>query len=310
MPSTDPARQVRAPRKPYDDEVDLYGLTHPGKVRKSNQDHFLICSVRKQVQVHRTSLADLERLPLAGERMAFIAVVADGVGGGSKGETASRLALERVTEYIALTMHAYHDLDATDDHPFLDALQEAAWKCHASVVAEAEGHPDQRGMATTLTLWLAVWPRAYLLQVGDSRFYVFRDGTLTRISRDQTMAQELVDQGVLTNATAMNTKWASVLSSSIGGQQTAPVVTRLDQEWGNVSLLCSDGLTKHVSEERIAERLRTMTSAKQVCEDLLQDALDDGGTDNISIVVVRDVKKPEYEVGAQALDPPAAAPEP
>jgi len=271
--------------------VDMYGLTHVGTVRKTNQDHFLICSVRKQVQVHRTSLPDVERLPLAGERMAFIAVVADGVGGGTKGETASRVALEQVTEYVAMTMRAYHHLDATDDQPFLDALQEAAWKCHASVVAEAESNVDQRGMATTLTLWLAVWPRAYLLQVGDSRFYIFREDKLTRISRDQTMAQELLDQGVLTHSNAMNTKWANVLSSSIGGQQTAPVVTRLDQDWENVSLLCSDGLTKHVSDERIAERLRTMTSSKQVCEALLQDALDDGGSDNISIIVVRDVKK-------------------
>ena len=291
MPSTPSTRDRTALRKPHDDEVDMYGITHTGKVRAKNQDHFLICSVRKQVQVHRTSLPEVERLPLAGERMAFIAVVADGVGGGSKGETASRLALERVTEYVALTMRAYHDLDATEDQPFLDALQEAAWKCHASVIAEAEANADQRGMATTLTLWLAVWPRAYLLQVGDSRFYIFRDDKLTRISRDQTMAQELVDQGVLTQSSAVNTKWAHVLSSSIGGQQTAPLVTRLDQEWGNVNLLCSDGLTKHVSDEQIEKRLRTMTSSKQACEDLLQDALDDGGSDNISIVVVRDVKK-------------------
>ena len=127
--------------------------------------------------------------------------------------------------------------------------------------------------------------------MGDSRFYIFRDDKLTRISRDQTMAQELVDQGVLTQSSAVNTKWAHVLSSSIGGQQTAPLVTRLDQEWGNVNLLCSDGLTKHVSDEQIEKRLRTMTSSKQACEDLLQDALDDGGSDNISIVVVRDVKK-------------------
>ena len=295
MPSTQSGRDVNALRKPHDDEVDVYGLTHAGNVRKNNQDHFLICSVRKQVQVHRTSLADVERLPLAGERMAFLAVVADGVGGGTKGEAASRLALERVTEYIGVTMRAYHDLDAADDQPFLDALQDAAWKCHASLIAEAEGNPDRRGMATTMTLWLAVWPRAYLLQVGDSRFYVFRDDKLTRISRDQTMAQELVDQGVLTHATAMNTKWANVLSSSIGGQQTAPVVTRLDQDWGNVNLLCSDGLTKHVPDERIAERLRTMTSSQQACEALLQDALDGGGSDNVSVVVVRDVKRPEYD---------------
>jgi protein phosphatase len=86
-----------------------------------------------------------------------------------------------------------------------------------------------------------------------------------------------------------------VLSSSIGGHATAPVVTRLDQSWDNVGLLCSDGLTKHVPDERIAERLRAMTSSRQACEALLQDALDGGGTDNISIVVIRDVKKPEYE---------------
>jgi protein phosphatase len=163
------------------------------------------------------------------------------------------------------------------------------------VVAEAEADPDRRGMATTLTLWLGVWPKAYLLQVGDSRFYIFREDRLTRISRDQTMAQELVDQGVLTQAVAVNTKWANVLSSSIGGQQTAPVVTRLDQDWQNVGLLCSDGLTKHVSDEQIAERLRTMTSSQQACEALLQDALDGGGSDNISVIVIRDVKKPEYD---------------
>ena len=105
------------------------------------------------------------------------------------------------------------------------------------------------------------------------------------------MAQELVDQGVLRQSTAFRTRWANVLSSSIGGGQTAPVVTLINQEWGTVWMLCSDGLTKHVSDERIAERLGNMTSAKQVCEDLLQDALDDGGSDNVSIIVGRDVKK-------------------
>jgi protein phosphatase len=294
MPSTESERASDL-RKPHDDEVDVYGVTHPGSTRTSNQDHFLICSVRKQIQVHRTSLPDTERLPLLGERMAFIAVVADGVGGGSKGETASRLTLERVTEYVAMTMRAYHDNDRTNDQPFLEALQEAAWECHARVVAEAEADAESRGMATTLTLWLGVWPRAYLLQVGDSRFYIFRRNELTRISRDQTMAQELVDQGALTQSNAFTTKWAHVLSSSIGGRQTAPVVTRLDQDWENVGLLCSDGLTKHVSDEQIAERLRTMTSSQQACEALLQDALDGGGSDNISIVVVRDVRNPEHD---------------
>ena len=86
---------------------------------------------------------------------------------------------------------------------------------------------------------------------------------------------------------ADDSRWAHVLSSSIGGAQTAPIVTRIDQSWDNIGLLCSDGLTKHVSDERIAERLGAMTSSEQVCEDLLQDALDDGGSDNITIIVGR-----------------------
>jgi len=82
-----------------------------------------------------------------------------------------------------------------------------------------------------------------------------------------------------------------VLSSSIGGSQTAPVITGFKQAWKSVGLMCSDGLTRHVSDDRIAERLRTMTSAKQVCEALLQDALDDGGSDNITIVAGRFLRK-------------------
>lgn len=291
MKVTDPGLTTDAMRKPRDDEVDFAGLTHTGKVRASNQDHFLICSLRKGVEVHDTSLDDVSRLTRAGERMAFLAMVADGVGGSAGGEIASRLALETATRYATESMRCYHDLDVTDDQSFLDALQDAAFQAHASVVAEAEADPRRRGMATTLTLWMFVWPRSYLLQVGDSRCYIFRDDELTQISRDQTMAQALVDDGVLTQSTAFQSKWANVLYSSIGGEETAPAVTQLDQDWNNVSLLCSDGLTKHVSDEQIAHRLRTMTSSRQACEALVQDALDDGGTDNITVIVGRDVKR-------------------
>jgi serine/threonine protein phosphatase PrpC len=128
--------------------------------------------------------------------------------------------------------------------------------------------------------------------VGDSRCYLLRDGELTQITRDQTIAQELIDLGVLTRADAANTRLAHSLSSSLGGRQTEPVVTRFDMNWSTVVLLCSDGLTKHVSDERIRDRLRTMTSAQQVCEDLLNEALEAGGTDNISIIVGRALVRP------------------
>ncbi len=287
-PDTAPvASSLKPDRKPLDDELDIYGVTHAGKVRKVNQDHFLICTLHKHMTVHYTSLPEIA---LERERLATLVMVADGVGSGWGGEEASRVAIQEVAQYVAQTMRCYYTADATSEE-FSAALEDAALQCHASVLEKAEEDADRRGMATTLTLFLGAWPRSFLLQVGDSRGYLLREGQLTQISRDQTMAEELIEQGVLTRTDAHNTRWANVLSSSIGGSQTEPVVTRVELGWHNVYLLCSDGLTKHVSDEQIGERLGSMTSAKQVCEDLLQDALDGGGSDNITIVVARAVPK-------------------
>jgi serine/threonine protein phosphatase PrpC len=277
-------------RQPRDDEIDVHGLTHIGKVRKQNQDHFLLASIHKRIDIHRTSLPHRERLPLGDQRVAFVAMVADGVGGGEGGAEASATALENAIQYVVGSMDCYYRADAGEDD-FIDALQHAATECHNAVVDRARSQHVEGKMATTLTLWMSVWPRRYVLQVGDSRYYLWRDGTLTQISRDQTIAQELLDKGVFTRADAARSGFANVLSSSIGGQQTAPVVTRLEGRWGDVNLMCSDGLTKHVSDEQIAERLSTMTSANQVCEQLLQDALDGGGTDNITIIVGRTIPR-------------------
>jgi serine/threonine protein phosphatase PrpC len=286
-----PQLPTEADRKPLDDEIDFYGMTHKGKIRAQNEDHFLICSLRKQMQVYLTSLPSTEPLRMGTERLAFLAMVADGVGGGPKGEEASRLTTEAVTHYVARSMDCYYTADATDQESFTRTLEKSAMRCHEDVVKRAEEDPGYRGMATTLTLWLGVWPLAYLLHVGDSRAYLLRDGRLTQLSRDQTMAQDLVDQGILSAADASNSRLAHVLSSAIGGRETEPVVRRIEQRWNDIGLLCSDGLTKHVSDERIRERLIGMTSAKQACEDLLEDALAGGGTDNITVLVARTVKK-------------------
>ena len=275
-----------APRKPDDDEIDVYGLSHAGKVRPDNQDHFLLASLHKRLTIHQTNLTAAERLPFADRRLAYVAMVADGVGGGVGGAQASATALETATEYILGSMDCYDRAGAgSDEGTFIVALQDAAMRAHQAVVARAQAGPERGRMATTLTLWMGVWPWYYLLQVGDSRYYLYRDGKLSQLTRDQTMAQDLVDQGVWTRAVGEHSRLANVLSSSIGGETTLPVVTRLRADWENVHLLCSDGLTKHVSDEQIAARLRTMTSSQQACEALLQDALDGGGSDNISIVV-------------------------
>jgi protein phosphatase len=267
----------------------VYGLTHPGKVRTENQDHFLICTLRKQMVVLQTSLPG-STLAADGQRLALLMMVADGVGGGAKGEEASRLALEAVSQYVSRSMECNYAAP-TDDHELEAALEAVAARCHAELLRRAEADPQSRGMATTLTLYLGVWPRAFLLQVGDSRCYLLRDGELSQITRDQTMAQELMDLGVLMPAEAATGKLSHTLSSSIGGRQTAPVISRVDLAWGSVLLLCSDGLTRHVSDDRIRAQLRAMTSARQVCEDLVQEALDGGGSDNITVIVRRAVAR-------------------
>jgi protein phosphatase len=274
-------------RKPYDEEIDVYGITHPGKVRTQNQDHFLICALKKQMVVRQTSLPAIEGVTPEDERLAFLMMVADGVGGGVKGEEASRTALEAVTHYVHHGMRCYYAASSGDDEKLLETLRQAGLQCHEELRRRGESDPEYRGMATTLTLYLGVFPRSYLLQVGDSRCYILEQGELTQITRDQTMAQELIDLGVMKPADAENTRLAHTLSSSIGGSQTAPVVTRRESKWGNVALLCSDGLTRHVSDDRIREQLRSMTSARQVCEDLLEEALAGGGTDNITLIVCR-----------------------
>jgi protein phosphatase len=290
MASDTASAQAPPIRKPDDDEIDVCGVTHPGHVRTDNQDQFLVCALKKQIVVHSSSLPDADHLMADTERLAFLAMVADGVGGGAKGGEASRVALQAVTQYVARSMRCYYAAGA-DDQEFYEALQAGAHQCHDELLRRGEQDPDYRGMATTLTLYFGVWPRAYLLQVGDSRCYLFRHGELEQITRDQTMAQELIDAGILTPTDAASTRLAHTLSSSIGGRQTDPIVTRLDMSWGHVILLCSDGLTRHVSDDRIRDVLRSMTSARQACDDLLQAALDGGGSDNVTIVVGRALQR-------------------
>ena len=277
-------------RKPREDEIDRHGLSHIGKRRKDNQDHFLMVGIHKRIDVFSTNLELGTRIQVGEQRLAYLMMVADGVGGGTGGADASATAVEAAMEYVNNSMAVYYGA-ASDSGQFEALLQQAAMKAHDAVRARRAEREVRGTMATTLTLFIGVWPSYYLLQVGDSRCYVWNRGTLTQVTRDQTMAQDLVDDGVLTRTAASRTPMANILSSALGADTTAPVVKRLDSDWNNVHLLCSDGLTKHVSDERIAEVLGTMTSARQACEQLLQDAMDAGGTDNITIVITRAVRK-------------------
>jgi len=274
--------------QPRDDQIDVFGMTHPGLRRRENQDHFLLCSLHKTMRVRGSSLPNPELLEIPSERLAFFGMVADGVGATEGGEAASRAAIEAVAAYATHAMRCYYGGDPENHEAFLHALGQAARDCQETVLARGREHPEYRGLATTLTMGIGVWPWVYVLHIGDSRMYRLRGERLERLTRDQTMAQELVDSGVLPPERAAHSRFANVLASSLGGE-LQPDLLRFDNEPDDVFLLCTDGLTHHVSDEAIRERLLRMTSAEQVCRALVQDALDGGGSDNVTVVVGRAV---------------------
>ena len=141
----------------------------------------------------------------------------------------------------------------------------------------------QGGPATTVTLVTLVWPRAYVIHVGDSRGYFFRNGRLKQFTRDQTMGNYLVDIGAVTEQHAQKAGLYNVLSSAVGGD-FVPTVGVVDLEVGDVLLLCTDGLTKHVTDDRIAEVL-SKEPPEAAAQWLIDDALAGGGTDNVTVVV-------------------------
>jgi serine/threonine protein phosphatase PrpC len=277
-------------RKPRDEELDFFGMTHPGRVRTENQDHFLVSTLHKAARVRATSLPNPELFELPSQRIASFGMVADGVGGNAGGETASRAAVESIAEYVKETMNAFYAADENDARAFLSALVDAAKTCH-TVVMERAHAAGLSTAATTLTLYVAVWPSLYILHVGDSRLYLFRGGELRQLTRDQTMAQDLVDAGAFPRDVASRSPLAHVLTSAMGAADASPEVSRHELRRGDALLLCTDGLTKHVSDDRIAERMRTRTSAEQVARTLVDDALTDGGTDNVTVLVVSGVRR-------------------
>jgi protein phosphatase len=284
--------ETRSDSKPRDDELDLFGLTHPGRVRPDNEDQFLLCTVHPQVVVHATSLPESAALAARGQRLATILLVADGVGGSAAGHRASRIATEAVTRYVASSFRCHCTAESMIEGEFEESLRAAAIDAHQTVLNEAQAQPQEAGMATTLSLGIVVWPWLYVMQVGDSRCYLYERDTLRQVTRDQTYAQDLVERGVFSHEDARTSPLSHVLSSAIGASEAVPEVTRVSvRERGTVILVCTDGLTKHVADAEIAQQIRTMQSAEQLCSSLLALALERGGTDNITMVVGRAIRR-------------------
>jgi protein phosphatase len=285
--------------------ADCHGLTHPGLVRESNEDQFLIAELAKSLLVKQTSLPAEDHTRLFGGPPGKLLVVADGMGGVRGGQRASRLAVEALTRYVLDTMHWFYRLQDGSEADLVDELRDSLTECQRAVRAAAAERPEHERMGTTLTLAYVLWPRAYIIHVGDSRCYLQRAGKLRQVTRDQTVAQRMVDEGKLSPDEAESSRWDHVLWSCISAREEAlnAEVFRLTLEAGDTLLLCTDGLGKPVEDHRIGELLASAAAdgSAAAAQRLIETANAGGGPDNVTAVVAHFRTDAEQQRSRSAL---------
>jgi protein phosphatase len=269
--------------------MDCHGVTDIGKVRDTNEDQFLIADLKKSLHVFQTSLGVDDRTRLFGDSQGKLLLVADGMGGAAAGERASTLVVDSVVAHILNTLQWYFRLDEHSEEDFVEALSTALRRSEENLSAEVEAIPQRHGMGTTLTMAYIVWPRLYVVHAGDSRCYLFRGKQLTQVTADHSFAQELIDAGALEPEQADQSRWGNVLSNVIGGdgRDVKPEVKRAELSVGDTLLLCTDGLTNHVSDDQLIGHLDSRLSAEALCVQLVETAKISGGADNITVVAAR-----------------------
>ncbi|MEO7965338.1 MAG: protein phosphatase 2C domain-containing protein [Gemmatimonadaceae bacterium] len=266
-------------------EIDASGLSHTGLVSAENQDRFVIAALQKSVQLRQSNLeSDGIGNRFRSPEALFLAV-ADGVGGRAGGAHASNTAVKTLLEFIIRAGGCYQRFDVAEEDAFIGQMEAGIREAHESILEEF-GSPNY-APATTLTMVMIVAPRAYVVHVGDTRAYYLRRGRLLQLTKDQTMGQYMLDAGAWTEEQVQRSANAKVLASAIGSSEVTPSIGLVDLDPGDVVLVCSDGLTKHVTHEEIAAILGDAASAEAACATLVERALAGGGTDNITVVVAR-----------------------
>ncbi len=282
--------------------IDCAGETDRGRVRRENQDQFLIAELGRSLEVRSSSLADERTRPWAGQRTAFVLGVADGIAGTPAGRHASALTLETMTrlllEQVPWTAPPGEDQDALR----AQALTEAVLGCQQALELDGRRRPERRGMGTTLTVAVVIFPRLSLVHVGDSRCYLRRGGELRQLTQDHTLAQQLIDEGVLDPAEAASSRYQHVLWNAVGGGSgdLLPDVHHLTLEPHDTLLLCTDGVNKHVSDAAMAARLEESPDAAAGARGLVEAANAAGGSDNSAVVVARFLPEDEAGLGGGA----------
>lgn len=274
----------RALQKPLPAEIDVCGLTHRGRVRSENADHFLIASFHRAMQVHNSSLPNSAFSPFSADSRGYVFLVADGVGAFAQAANGSARAIRSVAQYLVDMSDVSLSPDPDREEEIVSKVHDAVIEAHRTLLElDEDGIPGSA--VTTLTMVVAMWPRTFVVHVGDSRAYRLRDGELAQLTIDQTMAQAMVDSGEWTRAVADASPLKHVLVSALGSSQIDPQVRALDLERQDVLLLCTDGLTKHVSDQEICDHLKQPVSCEAICQSLIELALSRGGEDNVTVVL-------------------------
>ncbi len=249
-------------------EIVSGGVTHVGRVRANNEDSHRIVA------------------PLN------LFVLSDGMGGEAHGEIASAIAVDTIVQHCS----APEDTEATlifGDTPAAwsektKRLSSAVHLANKNIYESAQLHPEQQGMGATVT---AVWindSRLSLAHVGDSRAYLLRSGTLQQLTTDHSLVAEQVRRGILTPAEAERSEMQSVLLRALGAHPEIEVDSEEHTLFpGDIVLLCSDGLTRMVTEPEVAGTLQAEPDPSKAAERLVELANDQGGADNVTVVIIR-----------------------
>ena len=277
---------VRSEFRKSSQEVDIRcrGRTDMGCRRDSNQDHYLIADLHKNMLVLDSSV-EVPSPHLSGEAMGKLMLVADGMGGANAGELASQMAIQEMSRHLLNSMHWLYCPDPSEVERFVEDLREGAIRSHSVVKSDGDSDPLRQGMGTTLTMAFLLWPSLYVVHIGDSRCYVLRGEELVRVTHDQTLAQLLFDKGELSESELAESPYHNVLYSAIGSQQKPEAMAyRYDLLPGDKILLCTDGLNRHVEDEEIGKRLQASCDPGTVCDELVDLANERGGIDNITVL--------------------------
>ncbi len=267
--------------------VQTFGITDRGRVRRSNEDQFLVAELTKTMRIWQTSLPETKAK--FGDERGHLFLVADGMGGHQGGEQASALAVAAIQQFTLNTLKWFFESNQVEAARVLAQFQTALRQADTTVRAEAAEHEELSGMGTTVTLAYHLESQLCVVHVGDSRAYLFRDQQLHQLTRDHTLMAELVRSGAIQPEEVATHRFRHVITNVVGGNEAGVKVEAhaLELRTGDCLLLCTDGLTEMVPNETIAAALLAFPDPESAGRRLITLANDAGGRDNVTAVVAR-----------------------